>query len=417
MADLRFPLPPPFVGDRRFQSLALAVEDEIGRIRARLPALRVRVIDEVSDPGILAHLAWQFHVMGVEGWDFVPDTVEAKRDLIKDAIELHRYKGTRWAVETALSRVLKLDAVVEEADVFRRTDGHWAEYQIDSGRVLGNAEERALMRVAPAWAPARSRLVRVYHGYDLRAARYDLPSGGNTLMLDDWSGIDVDGVRFSFSTPFGGEMPAADTRPVPGWGHVPGFGAAYVIRSGLRYDDNAVDGENDPALVRPGIVVVSAWPVPDRTGHPPAFRDRASLAAGVKDGMAHGDVNAVWDIPTVWRMTGDPPCYDQGPGTVPAAWHLDVLATLHAPVTGDVLAAPPRPVLPAFGVAVSVGVAAGRVPACFDAPLDDRHPPVWGQPQILGAVLARSFVSWGTGPWTEQPWGAATADFMMEVVE
>ncbi len=416
MVDHRFPLPPPLARDPRFAAIARLAQDELDLIRARLPALRVRVIDTVSDPGILAHLAWQFHVMGVEGWDFVPDTIEAKRDLIKDAIELHRYKGTRWAVETALSRVLKLEAGIEEADGFRRADGHWAEYQIDPGRVLGHADARALMRVAPAWAPARSRLVRVYHGYDLRAARYDLPPGGNALMLDNWSGISVNGVTFSFSTPFG-MLAAEDDRPPPAWGSVPVFGIAHIIRAGLRYDDNAFDGEHDTAPVRPGMVVVSAWPVPDRAVELPSLGDRASLTAGIKDGMAHDDVNVVWDIPVVWRMTGNPPCYDQGPDTRPVAWHLDLLATLHAPAMGDVMAAPDLPVPPAFGVVVSMGAGAGRPPARFDAPLDERPLPGLGRSLPRGEVLEHPSMGWGAGPWTEQPWGAATADFMMEVVE
>lgn len=416
MTDLRLPLPPAIAGDPRFTALALLVQGELDRIRSEAVTLQIRVIDGVSDPGILTHLAWQFHVMGVEGWDFVPDTIEAKRDLIRNAIELHRYKGTRWAVETALSRVLKLNAITEEADGFRRADGHWAEYQINPGRVLARAEANALVRVAPAWAPARSRLVRVYHGYDRRAARYDLPPGGNAVMLDDWSGAVVDGVVLSFSSPFGVPAPG-DNRPAPGWGTVPSFGAVRIVGSGLRYDDNACDGERDTALVRPGFVVVSAWPAPDRTGHLPAFGDRSSLAAGVKDGMAYDDAGAVWDVPAAWRMTGEAPRYDQAPDAAPVVWHLGLLAMLRAPASGDVLV-PPASVQPlAMGTVVSVGAGAGQPSAQFDAPIDHRPLPAPGLVLSSGMILGQRPSGWGVGPWTDQPWGAAVAGFMMEVVE
>lgn len=58
-------------------------------------------IDEISDPALLDMLAWQFHI---EGWELA-ETEEEKRTLIKKTIELHRYKGTIWAVKHALSAV------------------------------------------------------------------------------------------------------------------------------------------------------------------------------------------------------------------------------------------------------------------------------------------------------------------------
>lgn len=57
-------------------------------------------IDELSGK-ILDALAWQFHI---EGWELA-ETDEEKRELIKQAIELHRHKGTRWAVKKAFEVV------------------------------------------------------------------------------------------------------------------------------------------------------------------------------------------------------------------------------------------------------------------------------------------------------------------------
>lgn len=58
---------------------------------------------------ILDLLAWQFHI---EGWELAK-TEEEKKAFIKKAIELHRYKGTKWALEKVLD-ILKLKGEVKE---------------------------------------------------------------------------------------------------------------------------------------------------------------------------------------------------------------------------------------------------------------------------------------------------------------
>ena len=58
--------------------------------------LLVYLIDSVNESA-LVHLAEQFHIMGNEGWLQTRNEVE-KRDLIKRAIEIHRYKGTKYAL-------------------------------------------------------------------------------------------------------------------------------------------------------------------------------------------------------------------------------------------------------------------------------------------------------------------------------
>lgn len=411
MADLRLPLPPA-VADERFNAFAAAVEAEVAGIDGDLPRLLIWRLHAVDDPALLTQLAWQFHVMGVEGWDYAAGT-EQRRALVENAIELHRYKGTPWAVRMALASAMNLDAAIEEADAFRRADGYWATYQIDPGRVLSRSEARAVAVAAAAWAPARSQLVRLHHGYDLRAARYDTPLG-SALLMDDWSGIDVDGVRLSFSSSFASPPPAGEAL-VPYWAVSSSFGAVYHMRPGVRFDDNASDGAADDLPARPGIVVVSAWPSPDRGGRPPAFADRASLRAGAKDGMAWDDVGAVWDTPVHWRSTGEPPRYDMAPDAEPLVWRLDLLSTLRAPGFGDVVAVFPAALPPVAGSVVSIGVGVGRPPFRFDAPIDGRPLPAAGMTLGTGELLPVPGAGWGVGPWTDQPWGVATADFMMEV--
>lgn len=60
----------------------------------------------------LVHLADQFHIMGNEGWLQAKTTAE-KREIIKNAIELHRYKGTKYALIKVLNS-LNIDGEIKE---------------------------------------------------------------------------------------------------------------------------------------------------------------------------------------------------------------------------------------------------------------------------------------------------------------
>ncbi|MBX0311243.1 MAG: phage tail protein I [Sulfurihydrogenibium sp.] len=66
-------------------------------------------IDEITDENLLDLLAWQFHI---EGYNKAQD-IQEKKNLIKSAIELHRYKGTPYAIKKVLQS-LNLDAELQE---------------------------------------------------------------------------------------------------------------------------------------------------------------------------------------------------------------------------------------------------------------------------------------------------------------
>ena len=77
----------------------LKIFDEICKERFKgidLNVLLVSIIDNVPSDA-LPHLAEQYHVTGNEGWLQCRNDDE-KRDLIKRAIEVHRYKGTKYAL-------------------------------------------------------------------------------------------------------------------------------------------------------------------------------------------------------------------------------------------------------------------------------------------------------------------------------
>jgi phage tail P2-like protein len=110
-------LVPPLARDARCRVLAELIR-RIGAVD--LTPVLVYLIDAVNS-SVLPYLAEQLHVLD-EGWADARDDA-SRRKLLKRAIELHRHKGTRWAVETALD-VLGLGCRVEE----------WFEYGGEPGR-------------------------------------------------------------------------------------------------------------------------------------------------------------------------------------------------------------------------------------------------------------------------------------------
>ena len=70
-------------------------EERFGNLN--LDAVLVSIIDNVPSDA-LPHLAEQYHITGNEGWLQALSEAE-KRNLIKSAIKMHRYKGTKYAIE------------------------------------------------------------------------------------------------------------------------------------------------------------------------------------------------------------------------------------------------------------------------------------------------------------------------------
>lgn len=84
--------------DNKFSAIADSVDPALKRIQDDIVyTLIYSRIDQLDEP-ILDLLAWQFHVEGYE----LATTIDQKRALIKNSIELHKYKGTRYAILKAL---------------------------------------------------------------------------------------------------------------------------------------------------------------------------------------------------------------------------------------------------------------------------------------------------------------------------
>jgi phage tail P2-like protein len=122
-----------------------------------LEKLLVYMVDRVPEEA-LPILAEQFDVLGYKGMRLA-STVQDKRNLIKRAIELHRYKGTIYAIEEALKSV-----GFANAKIIEHVNSHWAKFSVDltaSGVQLTSAGLADVLAMVKEYKNARSQLEAV----------------------------------------------------------------------------------------------------------------------------------------------------------------------------------------------------------------------------------------------------------------
>jgi P2-related tail formation protein len=96
------------------------IMDELATID--LSKLLVYMVDTVEVVA-LPFLGSQFDVLGYKGFRLATSD-DDKRSIVKRAIELHRYKGTEWAIKEALKSIGFADVVL------LRGYDHWAKFGI-----------------------------------------------------------------------------------------------------------------------------------------------------------------------------------------------------------------------------------------------------------------------------------------------
>lgn len=86
-----------------------------------LTPLFVYMIDTVP-AAVLPALAAQFDLLGYKGWKLAT-TEQAQRDLIKQGIALHAYKGTPYGIKQAVKAIGFFDAIITEGGTIHLYDG------------------------------------------------------------------------------------------------------------------------------------------------------------------------------------------------------------------------------------------------------------------------------------------------------
>ncbi|RNB72185.1 phage tail protein I [Brevibacillus panacihumi] len=105
-------LPPALANDPDVSAMASALDPELQLITQQIrDTLILSRIDELPEE-VIEHLLWQFHITLNEG-AALADTLQEKRELVKNALEIHRMKGTKAALERVLE-LLNMQGTISE---------------------------------------------------------------------------------------------------------------------------------------------------------------------------------------------------------------------------------------------------------------------------------------------------------------
>jgi phage tail P2-like protein len=156
----------------------LRIFDEMAALRfasIELEKILIYMFDTV-DVKALSFLAEQFDLLGIKGWNAAV-TEQQKRDLLKQAIELHRYKGTIYAIRRAVQSVGYYDIIIVEGaeptydgefnyDGFiNYGGGNWANFRvtldIGNSKGINTVETAEAIALINEYKNARSKLVSV----------------------------------------------------------------------------------------------------------------------------------------------------------------------------------------------------------------------------------------------------------------
>ncbi|MEZ1436985.1 phage tail protein [Pseudomonas sp. SAR267] len=162
-------LPPVLASDERFALLAALLDETMAEVD--LDAMLVYLVDLVK-PTLLPVLADQFSMLDEAAW-LLAESVDARRNLIKGAAELHRYKGTPWAVrevirllgfgevtiQEGLSGQVRNGSIRRDGSHVHGDPGSWPCYRVFLNRSITNDQAVLVRRLLLSGAPARCRLV------------------------------------------------------------------------------------------------------------------------------------------------------------------------------------------------------------------------------------------------------------------
>ncbi|MDD2870137.1 phage tail protein [Neomegalonema sp.] len=168
--DLR--LLPAGIDDERSRALLRL----IGRLDdLDLATLLIYRLDDLPEEA-LPLLAWQFDLLGSAGWDLAA-TPEERRAFIRRSLDLHRRRGTPWAIREAIKAVGYAGADILEGPPGVLHDGgqahdasgdhgggfRWATFsvlvELGETKGLSTARIRQMIALIETWKNARSHLV------------------------------------------------------------------------------------------------------------------------------------------------------------------------------------------------------------------------------------------------------------------
>lgn len=176
--------------DSRYKALA-----DLGLRLADIDTARLmpRLIDLVA-PEHLPLLAQSHSIDGVDGY-WLAESDTARRRLIRGAYELHRYKGTPWAIREIVRRLgfgsVRIieglnnkqhnGQILRDGRFYHGAADKWAYYRIILTSPISNDQAALLRKTLAAFAPARCVLASLdyqaaalrHNGQALRNGQYN----------------------------------------------------------------------------------------------------------------------------------------------------------------------------------------------------------------------------------------------------
>ncbi|WP_405119232.1 phage tail protein [Pseudomonas leptonychotis] len=161
-------LPPALAGDERFAQLCELLAETYADLD--IGAIAVYLVDHVK-ASLLPTLAEQFSLLDEAAW-LLAESEYTRRNLIKNAVTLHRYKGTPWAIREVI-RLLGFGEVTLQEGLAGHTrngsishngnhvhgdPGSWPIYRVFLQRAITNDQAVLLRSLLLTIAPARCRL-------------------------------------------------------------------------------------------------------------------------------------------------------------------------------------------------------------------------------------------------------------------
>lgn len=184
-------LPPALAGDERFALLCELLDESLADVD--LNVMLVYLIDLVK-PKLLPVLADQFSLLDEAAW-MLAESREAKRNLIKNSAQIHRFKGTPWAIREVIRLLGFGEVTIQEGlnnqvrdGTISRDGSHvhgdpsaWALYRVLLRRAITNDQAALLRRLLLSVAPARCRLIALdyssvairHNGFARRDGQYN----------------------------------------------------------------------------------------------------------------------------------------------------------------------------------------------------------------------------------------------------
>ena len=155
-------LAPILAADPRFSRLSQLVEQRFADID---PAVLLVYLIDLTEKSALSWLATQLSLTGDNGWDLA-ESETAKRELLKNAIELFRYKGTPWSIRQVIRnlgfgevQIIEGGGGLDPAIAVKwPPETHWALYRIKLSQAITNDQAKRMRKTLAAFAPARCEL-------------------------------------------------------------------------------------------------------------------------------------------------------------------------------------------------------------------------------------------------------------------